>query len=529
MQNLTSILGADERAILDLRMLFEEKGYRKFRMNRIESYDLYTENKNFLRSEHIITFSSPSGKLMALKPDITLSIIRSMSERDSEVRAYYNENIYRADSVNDEIKEIMQVGVEHIGTITATTECEMLCLACESLSQISEDYMLVVSDMRLISSLLEPFRFSQAQTSKILSLLAEKNTHELQNTLIGFGVNDSDAHRLSQLSNLSGRYDVVLSQLEDTFSENMTALGRIVQLRNLFCVIGQSRFADRITLDFSVLNDVNYYNGIVFIGYIDGISESVLSGGRYDGLLQKMNKTCGGIGFALYFDKLQRFLTEPTEQEDHKKLLCIALPKGRLGEKVYALFKKAGYGCPEMETDSRKLIFTNEEAGVCYFWSKPSDVSVYVERGAADIGIVGKDILEEHGSNVFELADLQLGKCRMCVCGKKGENVPRNSTIRVATKFKNIAKNYFAQQSRDIEVVPLNGSIEIAPLLDVSDVIVDIVETGTTLRENNLEPFADIMQISTRMIANKSAYRFKKKSIDQVIAQIIAAKSEETK
>lgn len=529
MQNLTSILGADERAILRLRMLFEENGYKKFRMNRIESYDLYTENKNFLRSEHIITFSSPSGKLMALKPDITLSIIRSMSENNTDIRAYYNENIYRADSVNDEIKEIMQVGVEHIGKITATTESEMLCLACESLANISDNYLLVVSDMRLISALLEPYHFSQAQTSAVLALLAEKNTHELKNTLLRFGLSEQKSENFSKLANLSGQYEEVLSLLESDFSDNMAALGRIVQLRNLFCVIGTTPYAERITLDFSVLSDVNYYNGIVFIGYIDNISESVLSGGRYDGLLRKMEKDCGGIGFALYFDKLQRFLTETPAQSDKKDLLCIALPKGRLGEKVYTLFKKAGYGCPEMETDSRKLIFTNEEAGVCYFWSKPSDVSVYVERGAADIGIVGKDILAEHGADVFELADLQLGKCRMCVCGKKGESLPENTTIRVATKFKNIAKTYFEQQSRDIEVVPLNGSIEIAPLLDVSDVIVDIVETGTTLRENNLEPFTDIMQISTRMVANKSAYRFKKDAIDRVIAQIIAAKSEDTK
>lgn len=529
MQNLTSILCPDERAVLQLRGLYEQNGFRKFRMNRFESYDLYTENKNFLRSDHIITFSSPSGKLMALKPDITLSIIRSMQDADDACRVYYNENIYRADSVNDEIKEIMQVGVEQIGAISADDERDMLCLACKSLAMLSSAFMLVVSDMRLISAILADYALSESRTNEILGLLADKNTHELKQKLLSYNVDHIDAEKIASLACISGDYRSVLESLEKIFPENMTVLERITQLKSLFNSLLQTDYAEKITIDFSVLSDVNYYNGLVFLGYIDSVSESVLSGGRYDGLLKKMNKDCGGIGFALYFDKLQRFLSDRIEKKDKSDLLCVALPKGRLGEKVYSLFKKAGYGCPEMESDSRKLIFTNEEAGICYFWSKPSDVSVYVERGAADIGIVGKDILAEHGSDVFELADLQLGKCRMCVCGKKGEKLPDNTTIRVATKFKNIAKNYFEQQSRDIEVVPLNGSIEIAPLLDVSDVIVDIVETGTTLRENNLEPFTDIMQISTRIIANKSAYRFRKDAVNKVIEQILTAKSEEVK
>lgn len=201
-------------------------------------------------------------------------------------------------------------------------------------------------------------------------------------------------------------------------------------------------------------------------------------------------------------------------------MINIALPKGRLGEKAYAIFKSLGYGCPEIEEDNRKLIFTNEENGVCYFWAKPSDVAVYVERGAADIGIVGKDILLEQNSDVYELLDLGMGKCRMAVAGIKGQRPSSDSTIRVATKFPNIARSYYASQSRDIEIIKLNGSIEIAPLLNLSDVIVDIVETGTTLRENNLEPFEDIVNISARLIANKSSYKFKYDKINDICEKI---------
>ncbi len=198
----------------------------------------------------------------------------------------------------------------------------------------------------------------------------------------------------------------------------------------------------------------------------------------------------------------------------------IALPKGRLGEKVYEIFESMGYGCPEIRENSRKLIFENEENGVVYFWSKPSDVSVYVERGAADIGVVGKDILLEGGADIYELLDLGIGKCRMCVSGIKGARHNPDQTLRVATKFPNIAREYYAGQGRDIEIIKLNGSIEIAPLLKMSDVIVDIVETGKTLYENNLEPMEDIVNISARLISNKSSYKFKAEQIEQIKAKM---------
>ena len=169
-----------------------------------------------------------------------------------------------------------------------------------------------------------------------------------------------------------------------------------------------------------------------------------------------------------------------------KEMINIALPKGRLGEKVYDMLERAGYGCPSIKENNRKLIFEDEKNGVRYFWVKPSDVTIYVEHGAADVGVVGKDILLEYSPDVYELLDLKLGKCRMAVAGYKGANKNSDRTLRVATKFPNIAGRYFDSLSREINIIKLNGSIELAPILGMSDVIVDIVETGTTLRENNL-------------------------------------------
>ena len=196
--------------------------------------------------------------------------------------------------------------------------------------------------------------------------------------------------------------------------------------------------------------------------------------------------------------------------------LNIALPKGRLGEKVYEMFEKIGYGCPAIREKNRSLIFENEENKVRYFWSKPSDVAIYVERGAADIGVVGKDILLEYEPDIYELLDMNIGKCRMCVAAKNTFHDNPEKTLRVATKFVNIARAHYAKKGRDIEICKLNGSIEIAPILGMTDVIVDIVETGTTLKENNLEVIESIVPISARLVANKASTKFKNEQIADI-------------
>ena len=200
--------------------------------------------------------------------------------------------------------------------------------------------------------------------------------------------------------------------------------------------------------------------------------------------------------------------------------LNVALPKGRLGERVYAMFEKAGFECPSIKENNRKLIFENPEVGVRYFWVKPSDVAIYVERGAADVGVAGKDILLEYEPDVFELLDLQTGKCRMAVAAPVGFRDDVRKTLKVATKFSNIARTYYASKGRDIDIIHLNGSIEIAPILGLTDVIVDIVETGTTLRENDLAVVEEIVPISARLIANKSGFKFKSEPIEAIVKSL---------
>ena len=210
------------------------------------------------------------------------------------------------------------------------------------------------------------------------------------------------------------------------------------------------------------------------------------------------------------------------------KTVNIALPKGRLGEKVLNMLDQAGFSCPETKENDRRLIFESEQAGIRYFWVKPSDVAIYVERGAADIGIAGKDILLEYKPDVYELLDLNIGVCRMAVAAKKGFRDHTDRTPRVATKFPNIAREFYEKKGRDIDIIKLNGSIELAPILDLSDVIVDIVETGTTLKENDLEPTETVVPVSARLVCNKASFKFKNSQIKKVM-NALKVQCEETR
>ena len=270
-------------------------------------------------------------------------------------------------------------------------------------------------------------------------------------------------------------------------------------------------------------DEAEYYNGIVFTGYAAGIPRAVLKGGQYDYLMQRFTPGAKAIGFAMYLDELERLAAPlpPVQQQGGEKTwLNIALPKGRLGDKACALLAGAGYSANEDYNDTRKLVVENPEAGVRYFLVKPSDVAIYVEHGAADIGIVGKDILTESGADVYELLDTGMGKCRMCVAGPKNFVDDESRALRVATKFVNIARDHYERRGRDIDIVKLNGSIELAPILGLSDVIVDIVETGTTLKENDLTVIEEFMPISARFIANKASYKFKYAQLTELLTKM---------
>jgi ATP phosphoribosyltransferase regulatory subunit len=269
----------------------------------------------------------------------------------------------------------------------------------------------------------------------------------------------------------------------------------------------------QLRLDFSIANDVNYYNGLIFQGFVHGVPGVVLSGGRYDLLLQRLEKPQGAVGFAVYLNALEMGGASAKASAPACQWLNVALPKGRLGEQVYGLFEKAGLSAGLALNEGRKLVFEDTKIRLRFFLVKPSDVAIYVERGAADIGVVGRDVLLESEADVMELLDLELGKCRMAVAGQRGSTEDLTRPLRVATKYPAVTRAYYAAKSRPVEIIKLHGSIELAPLLGLSDVIVDIVETGTTLKENDLEVITEILNISARLIVNRASFRFKEEAV----------------
>lgn len=513
-----SILNNSEKIIFELRSLYSKYGYKPFKMSKFEEYDLYSGNKDFLVSGNCITFTDSDGRLLALKPDVTFSIIKNLDDSAGSVqKVYYNENVYRVTKKAGGFSEIMQTGIECMGDIATAEVCEVITLAARSLYAISENYVLDISHMGILSGLFTAMALSENQKNELICAVSEKNNGAILSLCNQYGVGEALSNKLLELLSAYGAPDEALKKIGAAVvnAEMQNAYNELCEVCNKLTDKG---YQDNINIDCSVVNDMNYYNGIVFKGFIHGVPTGVLSGGRYDRLMERVNKKAGAIGFAVYLDEVDRILEAEDESEstDEDSYLNIALPKGRLGEKVLAMFEEAGFECPQIHEKNRRLIFENTEKKIRYFWVKPSDVAIYVERGAADIGVAGKDILLEYSPDVYELLDLDMGKCRMCVAGKKDFRDDGANTLRVATKFENIAKSYYADKCRDIDIIKLNGSIEIAPILGLSDVIVDIVETGATLLENGLEPKETIVNISARLISNKAGYKFKSELIDKL-------------
>ena len=515
------LLQPKERASFGLRALYEGAGCRKYHMGQFEEYALYQENQSFLPSRQVITFTDLDGRLLALKPDVTLSIAKSAQPAPGETkRFYYSENVYRPAAESRTFKEIAQMGVEFLGRVGEAETGQAVALAVRSLEWLSESmgpaWRLEVGHMGYLSGLMDALKVPEAARQGMLARLRARNSHELRAAALAAGLDREGAGALAALLELCGPAAAVLPRAEKA-CRNGAMRAAVAELRAAVAGAGQG-----VQIDLSLSGEMEYYNGLIFQGYLQGASRPVLRGGRYDLLARKFTPGAGAVGFAVYLDELDRLAPAPAEPSA-PVLLNIALPKGRLGDKVYRLLAAAGCLTAEDYNATRKLVVEDAAAGVRCFLVKPSDVAIYVEHGAADLGIAGKDILAESEADVYELLDTGLGRCRMCVAGPAGFREDPGRPLRVATKFPRIAKEYYASQGRDIEIIKLNGSIELAPILGLSDVIVDIVETGATLRENGLAVLAEFMPISARVVANKASYQFKRREADRLLGRLRAA------
>ncbi|MDR1066743.1 MAG: ATP phosphoribosyltransferase [Clostridiales bacterium] len=500
----------DEAVSLKLRAALERRGYELYRAGSFEEYDTYLKHNEFLNRGDVITFTSPDGRLMAMKPDITLSIVKN-SPPGEQRRVYYNESVFRRDRRTGEYREIKQMGLEFIGGEGEDADAEALSLAAQSLDIIG-DGALDLSHTGFVDMALS--RFSGEWRRCALDALSSKSPHAMREAARAFGLDAKTENALARLAALSGPAENAFAEARDIAAELSCGVEPLDELEALFqrCKDGAKT---RFRLDFSIRGDADYYSGLIFQGFVNGASRAALTGGRYDNLTLRFGKRRGAVGFALYLDEIGR-----DERGRDDGFLNVALPKGRLGGHAYKLFEKAGLGCDGVFGESRKLVFEDKEGKTRYFLVKPSDVGSYVEHGAADIGVAGKDMLLENGSDVIELLDMGFGKCRLVAAGLQSFKEDPALPLRVATKYPSVARAYYAALSRDVDIIKLNGSIEIAPIVDLADVIVDIVETGHTLKENNLTVFGEIVASSARLIANRASWRFKNDAISALTRKL---------
>jgi len=312
MRPLTDLFTPQERLIFSLRSLYESFGYSRFPMRRFEEYALYVENKSFLKSESVLAFADANGSLMALKPDVTLSIVKHASTKAKGIqKLYYHENVYRVSQTDHAFREIEQIGVELLGDVDLFGMCEVLRLAVESLQAVHEDYVLEVSHMGFANGLMDAAGLGDAEKAELFGLIRQKNGHELRAKLRQMAVAETQAESIARLANLSGTFAETLPQAEAIAVSGETRAA-LRELAEIFAILAPLGLCRHMRLDFSILNDLDYYNGIVLQGYIKGAPRMALSGGRYDHLMRKFGKTGGGMGFALYPDELTRLFAKPT-------------------------------------------------------------------------------------------------------------------------------------------------------------------------------------------------------------------------
>jgi len=305
-----NVLDESEKVIFTLRTLYHERGYERYRMSKFEEYDLYSRNKDFLVSDQVITFTDTNGRLMALKPDVTLSIIKNNKDNPEQLKKlYYNENVYRVAKGSQSFREIMQAGLECFGAVDHNTLSEVLELAALSLSAVSDDYVLEVSDLTILSALIEAVPVPRDVKKELIKCFSEKNRHGVRAICEAKDVDPAYARDLIRLLELYGSPDTVIAGLRTLCRENDQYEGLAEEVERLDSVVSAFRGSacwDHILIDFSLVSDMNYYNGIIFRGFIAGIPDSVLSGGQYDKLMQKLGRKSGAVGFAVYLDQLER-------------------------------------------------------------------------------------------------------------------------------------------------------------------------------------------------------------------------------
>lgn len=500
----------------ELSVLFKENNYRKVITPAIEYFDVFKSDNVGIESEMMFKMSDSKGRTTVLRPDNTMPIARMVATRlhDEElpVRLYYSQPVFvRAKDLAGRPSEIAQSGVELIGDGSFDADIEIVKMAVESLKRSNlNSFKLELGNAAFFNVVLGKMDIPQSVRADVVNYIESKNYAALGDLLDKIG-DTAETRVIRRLPRLFGDASVI-DEAKKLYSDSafQQALLYLQTVYNRLCDEG---LKDYIILDLGLVNRSNYYTGIIFHGYAEGSGISVLSGGRYDNLLGEFGMPAPAIGFAVEVSALCEAMREVINVE---RPIRIALTKGRLERKTVELFKTMGLDTAELENKGRRLILPVDKYETVL--SKAPDVITYVEHGVCDIGIVGKDTIVEHGSSFYEVIDLNIGKCKFALACPKGTDFFSGYKRKtVASKYPKVAKEFFESKGMDVEVIKIEGSVELAPLLGLADGIVDIVETGSTLKENGLEVVEDIFPISARVIVNMASMKLRKAEIEEFL------------
>ncbi len=506
--------------------VFHEAGYKDIKTPTLEYYDVFGDEVGTTPRNNLFKFDDRNGDTVVLRPDFTPSIARCAAkyfmENDETLRfTYKGDTFSQTASLQGKLVETTQMGVELIGENEVWADAEVLNLSIKALLATGLNHFNVtIGNIEYFKGLCEELGFDEKTELALRDLITNKNFFGARKYLEDIKAEETVIEKICKLDMLIGGKNV-LNEAEK-LTTNPRSKAAISHLRELSLMLEKKGYGEYIYFDLSMLNKYMYYTGVVFKAYTYGVGDCILKGGRYDNLLGKFGKEAPAIGFVIMIDDLISALSSPKASEK-REYLTFALTKGRLAKKTLELLEQLGITCDEMKEDTRKLIFVNEELKLKFFLAKGPDVPTYVEYGAADIGVVGKDTIMEEDRRVYEVLDLGFGKCRMCVCGPKSaeELLKHHDQIRVCTKYPAIAKNYFYnEKNQTVELIKLNGSVELGPIVGLGDVIVDIVETGSTLRENGLDVLEEICPLSARMIVNQVSMQMQPARIKELIAKL---------
>ena len=508
----------EESAALDaaqqvLRQKFASAGFATVRTAGLEYYDTFACIDSPVDQAQMFKMTDKDGNLIVLRPDMTLACARIAATKmsDPAARLSYVSNIYDFSGGGSSDREVAQAGVEIFGEQGAASDAYAVAFAVECLRALGlEDFVVDIGHVGFYKGLLEESGLSGAKAEELRRYINAKDAVNTEIALRASGAPARVQAAILALPSLFGGAEVL--EAAEQLTDNALARASLAHLKAVYrclCEAGVERY---VSFDLGTVKSLAYYSGRVFTGLAAGVGAPVLSGGRYDGLCAQFGRDLSAVGFAIGMMRVLRARGAKNNVRE-TGVVNVALAKGRLASECADTFIRCGIRAEVLKEDTRKLVLETPDKKFRFFFVKPSDVPTYVEYGVADIGIVGKDTLLEADADLYEMLDLGFEKCRLCLAGfpEKKEKLDKPH-LRVATKYVHTAKKLFASRGEDAEIIPLHGSIELAPLTGLSDVIFDIVQSGGTLRANGLVVLEEVFDISARLVANKVSLKTKRRS-----------------